>query len=371
MMCEICSAPSQPSRLPGCGSDGPTTRTPVTVPSPDQFRDALGTALIHFQRVRKGDLLANVEPRVRERGYVVCARFVLDTTRSERGGQLEDELKTPFDALREQLAGVGGELHYWGGNNYFDIQLPAQPPPGPPREYAPATAHLEWDERYRHLLEAASWDYLRDTVYRFADLAELFADRCVEHGVSSVLIPSVGLCVHPWLFADRSFAVTATDISDTALAVVCYPEGWPRLLSRDAYERWDLENCDMYASFRQPHRFARMPDLGSPEVCQLLRGRITFVRSDWTAVPMPGGGVDAIFATNALPRDSDELRTRVLAEWARVVRPGGLVFLAQHNTPDWSIEAYFQGHGWEVANILGGPPVSAGATRFQVWYSSG
>lgn len=38
--------------------------------------------------------------------------------------------------------------------------------------------------------------------------------------LTKVLVPSVGLCVHPWLFADCGMHVIATDIAATALASI-------------------------------------------------------------------------------------------------------------------------------------------------------
>jgi hypothetical protein len=51
------------------------------------------------------------------------------------------------------------------------------------------------------------------------------------------------------------------------------------------------------------------------------------------------GGVDAVFATNALPRNSAAERAAVLNEWIRVPRPGGIAFIAQHNFFDREVES--------------------------------
>jgi chemotaxis methyl-accepting protein methylase len=209
-------------------------------------------------------------------------------------------------------------------------------------------------------------------VFRFSNLAESFAARCVEFGLSRVLIPSVGLCVHPWLFADRELSVVATDAAESALAALSEPERWFRLYSRAAFERWDIAQSASYASQGNPDYFEQMPDLENRNVRETLRHRITFAQDDWADLPLACGSVDAIFATNALPRESSSEQLRVLKEWIRVVRPGGLVFIAQHNFFDSDVEATLRGAGWVAANILGGErPAQLGATGFQIRYSSG
>jgi hypothetical protein len=87
---------------------------------------------------------------------------------------------------------------------------------------------------------------------------------------------------------------------------------------------------------------------------------------------MGGGTVDAIFATNALPRESSAEQHQVLKEWVRVVRRGGLVFIAQHNFFGSDVESVLRSAGWVEATILGGErPPQPGATAFQVRFSSG
>ncbi len=63
---------------------------------------------------------------------------------------------------------------------------------------------------------------------------------------------------------------------------------------------------------------------------------------------------------------------RVLTEWVRVVRPGGIVFIAQHNFLDSDVEPFLHDAGWVEANILGGERAALPeATAFQIRYSSG
>src|SRR5262249_39844052 len=141
-----------------------------------------------------------VDVEVNSYHHCVGMRFVLPSPNVDRGGRVEATLERAFRALSAAAKDNGGKLSYWGGNNYLVVSLPFR---GPIREAFPEVDHLPWEERYRHLLEHAAWESLRQRVFRFSDLAESFADRCVECKLATVLIPSVGLCVHPWLFAER------------------------------------------------------------------------------------------------------------------------------------------------------------------------
>jgi SAM-dependent methyltransferase len=209
-------------------------------------------------------------------------------------------------------------------------------------------------------------------VFRFSNLAESFAARCVALGLSRVLIPSVGLCVHPWLFANHGLSAVATDAAASSLAALSEPERWPRLYSRAAFERWDIAESASFATQGNPDHFERMPDLEDQRVRESLRQRISFAVNDWADLHLRAGGVDAIFATNALPRESSVEQLHVLKEWVRVVRPGGLVFIAQHNFFDADVEPVLRDAGWVNTNVLGGErPNQPGATGFQIHYSSG
>lgn len=346
----------------------PEDPTPVDIPDPQRFAACLDDALRAFRGLRSGaDYVVSAEVNAYHRA--VWIRFVLRGPCHDRNGQAELALEPSFRALRAEVAKSGGDLHYWGGDNYLDVSLPFR---GPVREEFPEVKHLPWDERYRYLLERASWGLLRGMVFRFSNLAESLAARCVEFRLSSVLIPSVGLCVHPWLFAERGLSVIATDAAGCALAAISEPDRWPRLYSRSAFERWDIAESASYATQDNPDRFARMPDLEDRGVRESLRQRITFALSDWADLPLGGGSVDAVFATNALPRESSAEQFRVLKEWGRVVRPGGIVFIAQHNFFGSDVEPVLRGGGWVEANILDGErPSQPAAIGFQVRYSSG
>jgi hypothetical protein len=260
-------------------------------------------------------------------------------------------------------------VHYWGGNNYLDVSLPY---PHPEREDLLEGRHLPWDERYRVQLEREAWSSLRDTVFRFSSLAATLADRCVALGMSNVLVPSVGLCVHPWLFADRGLTVTATDSATSALAALSDPGGHPSLYSSAAYERWDIATCASFAMIPHPDHFDGMPLLEDARVREELSRRITFAVADWRQLPVPPGSVDLVFATNAVPRDSAVERVAVLEEWVRVLRPGGVVYIAQHHAGDWGIEPFFRERGFVEVDCLGGAQVPGGPRgSFQIRYSSG
>jgi SAM-dependent methyltransferase len=180
------------------------------------------------------------------------------------------------------------------------------------------------------------------------------------------------LCVHPWLFADHGLSVVATDAAESALAVLSEPDGWNQLYSRAAFERWDIVQSASFATQGNPDTFARMPDLEDQSVRVSLRQRINFAVCDWADLPLAGGSVDALFATNALPRESSADQLQVLKEWGRVVRPGGLVFIAQHNFFNADVAPVLQSMGWVEANILGGArPSLSGTTGFQIYLSSG
>ncbi len=346
----------------------PDDPTPVSVSNPQRFYTSLDAALSAFRGLRQGAELL-VDADVNSYHSSVWIRFVQRGSCVNRNGQVEAELEPAFQSLRAVLAQDGGDLQYWGGNNYFDVSFPFR---GPMREAFPEVQHLPWDERYRHLLERATWQSLRGMVFRFSKLAESFASRCVEFQVSRVLIPSVGLCVHPWLFADRELSVIATDAASSALAVLSEPSRWPRLFSRSAFERWDIAQSASYASQGNPDHFARMPDVEDQDVRESLQQRIVFALADWAGLPLESGSIDAIFATNALPRELVGDQIRVLEEWARVVRTGAIVFIAQHNFVNSDVDSVLRDAGWVETNILGGErPAQPATTGFQVYYSSG
>jgi hypothetical protein len=346
----------------------PDDPTPVDVSNPQRFSASLDAALRAFRDLRRGTECL-VDADVNSYHKSVWIRFVQSGSSVNRNGQVEAELEPTFRSLGAMLKEDGGDLHYWGGNNYFDLSFPFR---GPMREAFPAVDHLPWNERYRQLLERATWESLRAMVFRFSNLATSFAARCVEFQISKVLVPSVGLCVHPWLFANRGLSVIATDAAASALAVLSQPGCWPRLFSRSAFERWDIAEAASHASQGNPEHFAEMPDLENHALRELLQQRITFTLADWAELPLATGSIDAIFATNALPRKSPNNQISVLKEWARVVRPGGMVFIAQHNFLNSQVESVLQDAGCVEANILRGKrPPQSDTTGFQLYLSSG
>lgn len=360
--------PVQALRSPGARIGFPDDPTPVDIADPQRVSTCLDNALCAFRDLRGGaDYLVNAEVNTYHRA--VWIRFVQGGPCQDHNGQVEPALEPSFQALRAAVGKSRGELHYWGGNNYFDVSIPFR---GPMREEFPEVRHLTWDEQYRYLLERATWRSLRGMVFRFSKLAVSFAEQCVECRLSQVLIPSVGLCVHPWLFADHGVSVVATDAAEAALAALAEPNRWPRLYSRAACQRWDIAESASFATQGNPDRFERMPDLEDQGVRDALRQRITFAVRDWADLHLRDASVDAIFATNALPRESSAEQRRVLREWIRVVRPGGLVFIAQHNFFDSDIEPVLRSAGWAETNVFGGErPAQPDATGFHILYSSG
>jgi SAM-dependent methyltransferase len=201
----------------------------------------------------------------------------------------------------------------------------------------------------------------------------MLADRCLACRMTTVLIPSVGICVHPWLFASRGLTVTATDSAGTAVAALSEPGRHPNLYSSAAYERWDVSGCAAYALIPHPNHFDGMPALEDDRVREPLRQRISFVVADWARLPVPSGTVDLVFATNAIPRESDAERVAVLEEWVRVLRPGGFAFIAQHHAgADWGVESFFLERGFGKRDFLSGAdPTKRVRGEFQIRYSSG
>jgi SAM-dependent methyltransferase len=347
--------------------DGPTA---VEIASPDSFAVSLDSAMQAFRELRPGTqtlVSAEVNATRKELWVRVLQNGSSDR---DRNGQVELSLVPSFDALRVVAELNGAGLHYWGGNNYFDVTLPY---PHPERDDFLDVQHLSWDERYRVLLDGASWQSLRDMVFRFADLAAALAGRCLACGMATVLIPSVGICVHPWLFASHGLTVTATDSARTALATLAEPGSHPNLYSSAAYEQWDISTCASFAMIPHPDHFAGMPALEDDRERDLLRQRITFVIADWARLPAPTGTMDLVFATNALPRDSRAERAAVLQEWIRVLRPGGVVYVAQHHAGgDWGIETFFHEQGFVEIDFLGGDrPLDEARGSFQIRVTSG
>lgn len=353
---------------PGIQIGWPDEPTPLGIADPNRLAKTLDSALLAFRDLRGGaDYLVSAEVNAHHQS--IWVRFVQRGGCDDRKGQVEPALESAFQSLHSVALQNGGALHYWGGNNYFDLSLPFSIDG---REEFPEVKHLPWDERYRLLLERATWVSLRGMVFRFSDLAESIAAHCAALRKSTVLIPSVGLCVHPWLFADYGLSVVTTEGAGSALEALSKPENWPKLYSWEAFERWDIAMSALYATHDNPDHFTRMPHLERVEVRESLRERITFVLSDWAHLPLESGSVDAIFATNALPRESDSEIVRVLKEWGRVVKRGGIVFIAQHNFFNPNVESIILEHGWNKANLLGGEsPAQSETTAFQVYHSSG
>jgi SAM-dependent methyltransferase len=214
-----------------------------------------------------------------------------------------------------------------------------------------------------------SFSSLRREVYRFSARAMQVARWSATRAPVRVLIPSVGLCVHPWLFAAASLSVVATDISRTALATLTNPCALPRVYGAKAQERWDIHESAAYGG-QHPEGFEPMPDLENERTCAALRPRIEFIEADWADLPLEDASIDVVFATNALPRGDDETRASVLAEWARVARTGGLIFTQMHNDAGPMAGAFFEQLGWQRIDTLTDER-RPGVTAFLEYLSSG
>jgi hypothetical protein len=356
-------------RAPGTRVGLPDGSTLIEVARPEQFAATLDALMRAFGALRPGTQTL-VSAEVNSYQKTVGMRILQNgPSDRERNGQVEPSLVSGLDSLRAVVQKDGGVAHYWGGNNYLDVSLPY---PHPEREDFLEVKHLPWDERYRRQLARESWSSLRDTVFRFSNLAATLADRCVARGMTTVLVPSVGLCVHPWLFADRGLTVTATDSATSALAALSDPDRHPNLYSSAAYERWDIATCASYAMIPHHDHFDGMPALEDDRVREALGRRITFAAADWRKLPVPAGTVDLVFATNAVPRDSADERVAVLAEWVRVLRPGGVLYVAQHHAGEWGIESFLRERDFAEVDFLGGERLPDGLRGgFQVRYSSG
>jgi hypothetical protein len=346
----------------------PDDPTFVNIANPKQLVACLDEAISAFHELRP-TAQTLVDVAVNDVRELVLLRIVQNGY-CDHHGQVEAIVEPSFKMLRTVVEENNGVFHYWGGNNYIDVGFPHG---GSGRQSFPEVDHLPWDQRYRNLLDRASWWSLRNTAFRFSNLAVGIAGRCIEAKMNNVLIPSVGLCIAPWLFASCGLSVTATDISEVALAALSEPIRWPLIYSHAAYERWDVSTCAAFASVPHPDHFTGMPALEDEQFVSVLRKRIGFVHSDWARVPLETATVDLVFATNAVPRESIEQRVRVLEEWIRVLRPGGVIFIVQHHPPaNWKVEDFFLDRGLGPTSFLGGErPGETLKAGFQIRYSSG
>lgn len=214
---------------------------------------------------------------------------------------------------------------------------PLRPLPVEPRDgrnlsrFDDRLEELSWAARYTLLLRETPWRDLREDAYRWSFLAERLASYATRHGLRTALCCSVGLNVDPWLLAAAGLRVVALDEAWPAVEATAHPGRLPRLYS-DAKERWDIRQTHTYSGHVNPEAFDRMPDLARPEVVAELSARTLWLHADQGRLPLPTASIDLIFTCNALPRgDEPAPRTVLLDEWLRVLRPGGLVFLAMHN----------------------------------------
>lgn len=340
----------------------------------EELRTSFRAVLADFRKLWKGaSTFADIDVAPEYRRLDV--RVARTGTRLADLGIREEEVRSILDGwiapLSQSCTRNGGSAHRGWTGSYFGMNLPVQSiGEGSHRLDFPDLPQERWEARYRAKLLRTTWSSLRSEVFRFCDLASAIASWCVASRATSVLIPSVGICVHPWVFAEHGLSVIATDIATTALDTVRHPERLSQVYGLTAKRRWEIsENAAYGGEF--PHGFDSMPEIDRAHVADRLRERITFVEADWVALPLPEKSIDVVFATNALPRENADLRRRALEEWARVIRPGGLVFSAMHNAFDRDTEALFESRGWHRIDALGGETSPARKNVYQDYRSSG
>ena len=351
----------------------PDTFAPVALADAHQLSAAVDDAIFAFQKLRGGHTIVNANDNS-YRETVSMRVKQLAKGDSRQNGVVESQVSEQMAKLRALLVREQGKLGYWGGNNFFSIEIPLSDL-NSLREFRPDTEGLSWNEQYELKLARASWASLRSEAFRNCNQAAMVAERFDSSSVPTVYIPSVGICVHPWIFADRGFQVIASDISSAAIQTVSQPHNFPRIYSRQSYDRWDISAICTWGYDTEgfhPEYFSGMPDLGSTDQYASLANRISFSCCDWADVPVPDGSVDLIFAVNALPRTSNDDLERVLADWIRALRSGGCIFIAQHH-PDHGVDldSFFQGCGLIPCSIRKGRFPSTGSGGYQLYFSSG
>jgi hypothetical protein len=294
----------------------------------------------------------------------------------EEGDQGGEKIKRAVEALGRSVTSSKGKLV--GGGCFVTLCFDGRPAEGRGgRELFPAVEKLDWEARYEKLLERAAFESLRDTAFRFSLWAERVLHFAKAHDRRTVLCPSVGLNVDPWIFAAGGLRCIAFDRSARAIRALARPDRLADVYSRESIRRWDIVETTTYSGGVNPDRFGDLlPDLGSADVIAELARRAAFMRSDWASVPLPSRSVDVVFACNALPREEDDngVRARVLAEWRRVLRPDGFIFVRMHNSYGicQEIRDTFTGLGWSEVDVRQPEPAwPNGSGVFQVFGSSG
>lgn len=331
----------------------PDDEVDLAIERPTRLQDGLRRRLALFRAVSpEVPVVVDLDLSDSRRSLVLRMVSVTDGPDGPRDAarELALRMELPIRAVGER---IGHRQHH--------------PPLDPPVESS------DWEAHYRQKLARASWGALRAEAYRFCHLATRVAEWACEAGAARVLVPSVGLCAVPWLFAARGLAVTVTEISPTALGTVRHPDRLPLLYGAGAKVRWDIREAAIYGG-SNPERFEGMPDLANAATVAELGRRIEWLEADWQALPIEADGIDVVFATNALPRGAAIERRRVTQEWARVVRPGGLVFCTMHNPPRETAGPTLSALGWEEIDALGdraSARVRTTARRYQDHSTSG
>lgn len=348
----------------------PDDEVVVDVTDPDALGRGLTAGIDALRSFWTGvPLFADVDVYTPARRLDVRIVRVQPPDADERAEAGRAVLEPALALLAETARASGGDaVHGWSAG-FFHLWLPVRSsgPEIAERESFPALAGSTIDARHAEALARTSWTGLRAAAYRFCDLATATLEA-TRGRATRVLVPSVGICVHPWLFADRGMSVVATDVSPAALEALRYPERRPRLYGGAAKKRWGISRRSLHGG-AAPEHFRGMPELERPEVLDALRPRVTLLEADWAALPLADASVDLIFATNALPRGEPALLARVVTEWARVVRPDGVVLSAMHRAGE-SVREVLEARGFRAIDLLGGEPIGSGGV-FQEWHTSG
>lgn len=280
-----------------------------------------GALFVHADRTMRGDVLVKLQQAPHEH----ADQDPLDAAAEARFARVE--------VMAHAVMGGPPKHPSRPPALWFSLPLDESTPPDPRglSRFDDGVRELPWAERYAVMLERVAWRDLHHDVFRYAAWAERVARYAARHGLRRALCPSVGLNVDPWLLAAAGLHVVAFDAALPAVRAVAHPGRLPQAYSATAHEAWEVYMTCAYDRGVNPHTFGGLPDLGRPDVVAELAPRVLCAQADWARVPLADASVDLVHGCNALPREDEAARAAVLAEWARVLRPGGLVMGRVHN----------------------------------------
>ena len=130
--------------------DGPTF---VEIKDPTGLAAAIDAAIFAFRELRPGTqtlICAEVNTYRKEVWIRVLQNGRTDLSRN---GQIEESLAPSLTSLRSIAKKNRVGVHYWGGNNYFDLSIQY---PKPDRNDLLDLDRLPWDQQYCVRLERES-----------------------------------------------------------------------------------------------------------------------------------------------------------------------------------------------------------------------